>query len=74
MSRLLTLLYICSYQQSSYIPIKPDYSDILDITAYFTGDLQGQNGHDAAAERIAANAREWSDKHDRMTDMSCYMF
>ncbi|WVQ78122.1 hypothetical protein IAT38_000203 [Cryptococcus sp. DSM 104549] len=58
-----------------YIPVKPDYSDIFDILAFFEGSPGGSiPGHDDLARDIAANAREFTEDQWRHEDMQSFMF
>ncbi|GAA5893823.1 uncharacterized protein JCM6883_003648 [Sporobolomyces salmoneus] len=69
------------HHSTSYIPIKPDYSDLLDVSAYFIGqpDRDGlgshnHHDHDLEAKKIALRGREWANEHFREVDMAAYMF
>ncbi|GAA5950283.1 hypothetical protein JCM21900_001101 [Sporobolomyces salmonicolor] len=57
-----------------YIPIKSDYSDLLDVAAFFIGAPDGTGAHDQLAKRLAANGKTWADTHWREADMAAYMF
>ncbi|BGP24815.1 glycosyltransferase family 90 protein [Rhodotorula toruloides] len=57
-----------------YIPIQPDYSDLVDVAAFFIGAPDGTGSHDAIAKRIAAQGKKWSDEHWREVDMAAYLF
>ncbi|GAA5858013.1 hypothetical protein JCM1840_001002 [Sporobolomyces johnsonii] len=57
-----------------YIPVKSDYSDLLDVAAFFIGAPDGTGAHDQLAKRLAANGKTWADKHWREADMAAYMF
>ncbi|KAJ8294136.1 Beta-1,2-xylosyltransferase 1 [Rhodotorula toruloides] len=57
-----------------YIPIQPDYSDLIDVAAFFIGAPDGTGSHDAVAKRIAAQGKKWSDEHWREVDMAAYLF
>ncbi|KAK4053911.1 hypothetical protein OIO90_003748 [Microbotryomycetes sp. JL221] len=52
-----------------YIPLKVDYSDLFDIMAFFSGDLDGNDGHDDLAKLIADQGKEYTQKHWRYADM-----
>lgn len=53
----------------SYIPMKVDYTDFFDIMAFFAGDMDGKNGHDALARQIGQNGKEYAAKFWRFADM-----
>lgn len=53
----------------SYIPIKVDYTDLFDVMSFFSGDLDGRNGHEEMAMKIAAAGKEYTAKHWRYQDM-----
>jgi hypothetical protein len=57
-----------------YIPLKIDYSDLYDLMAFFSGDLEGNNAHDDLAKTIAYNGRDWTRDHWRWEDMQTYAF
>lgn len=57
-----------------YVPIKIDYSDLFDVMAFFSGDLEGRNGHEEEAKKIAAAGKEYTAKHWRYEDMEVYFF
>ena len=56
---------------SSYVPIKSDYSDLLDISSYFIGqpDDQKSGNHDLLAKKLALRGQKWSQEHWREVDM-----
>lgn len=54
---------------ASYIPIKVDYTDLFDVMAFFSGDLDGRNGHEELAKGIAEQGKEYATKHWRYEDM-----
>ncbi|KAG9092621.1 F-actin-capping protein subunit alpha [Ceratobasidium sp. UAMH 11750] len=59
-----------------YIPIQADYSDLYDTLGFFMG-VPGANqtpGHDDMAEKIAAHAREFSERYWRWEDMQVYVY
>lgn len=58
----------------SYIPVKIDYSDIFDVLAFFSGDLDGRNGHEALAKAIAVQGKEYAKKYWRYEDMEACSF
>jgi hypothetical protein len=49
--------------------LKIDYTDLYDLMAFFSGDMDGNGGHDELAKQIAANGREWTAEHWRVEDM-----
>ena len=62
----------------SYVPIKPDYSDLCvfcpsvaqltcsyDVLAYFEGTADGQGSHREQAEQLAESGRLWAMDHWR---------
>lgn len=66
------------------MPVRIDYSEcvryfalqigltshsLFDIMSFFAGDLDGKNGHDDFAERIAAQGKLWTDEHFRKEDL-----
>jgi hypothetical protein len=51
------------------VPLKIDYTDLYDLMAFFSGDLDGNGGHDDLAKQIAYNGRDWTEKHWRREDM-----
>lgn len=42
--------------------------------AFFSGDIDGNGGHDDLAKQIAYNGKEWTEKHWRMEDMEVCEF
>ena len=58
----------------SYIPVKIDYSDIFDVLAFFSGDLDGRNGHEDLAKTIAEQGKEYAEKYWRYADMEACSF
>lgn len=54
---------------NSYVPLKIDYTDLYDLMAFFSGDLDGNGGHDELAKQIAYNGKDWTENHWRMEDM-----
>ncbi|BGP16467.1 hypothetical protein JCM10213_007927 [Rhodosporidiobolus nylandii] len=57
-----------------YVPVKSDYSDLVDISAFFIGLPDGTGSHDHLAKRIAAQGKKWAEEHWREVDMAAYMF
>ncbi|KAM0753101.1 hypothetical protein T439DRAFT_378824 [Meredithblackwellia eburnea MCA 4105] len=57
-----------------YIPVKVDYTDLFDIMAFFSGDLDGKNAHEDLAKAIARQGKEYTAKHWRYQDMEAYFF
>ncbi|KAI9639228.1 uncharacterized protein MKK02DRAFT_29333 [Dioszegia hungarica] len=59
-----------------YVPIKVDYGDLMDVMAYFTGDLTPSkaNGNDTAGRLIAEAGQEWAATHWRQEDMTAYTY
>ncbi|GAA6061952.1 hypothetical protein JCM10212_001994 [Sporobolomyces blumeae] len=57
-----------------YVPIKSDYSDLVDVSAFFIGAPDGTGSHDHLAKKIAARGQKWSKEHWREVDMAAYMF
>ncbi|GAA6028212.1 hypothetical protein JCM8097_006919 [Rhodosporidiobolus ruineniae] len=57
-----------------YIPLKIDYTDLFDIMAFFAGDLDGRNNHDALAKQIADNGKDYATRFWRYADMEAYFF
>lgn len=58
----------------SYVPIKSDYSDLLDVSAFFIGGPDGSNAHDLLAKRIGLQGKKWADEHFREADIAAYLF
>ena len=57
------------FRSRSYIPIKVDYTDLFDVMAFFSGDLDGEDGHDYLAKAIADQGKSYTAKHWRYQDM-----
>ncbi|KAG8881877.1 hypothetical protein FRB98_004070 [Tulasnella sp. 332] len=58
-----------------YVPIKPDFTDIYDIMAFFKGDIDGVGqGHDAMADVLARAGHKWQLTMSREEDMLAYVF
>jgi hypothetical protein len=57
------------FHNNSYIPLRVDYTDLFDIMAFFTGDLEGRNAHPELGKQIADNGKEYADKYWRYADM-----
>lgn len=53
----------------SYVPIKSDYADLTDVSAFFIGAPDGTGSHDSLAKKIAANGKKWAEEHWREADM-----
>jgi len=66
--------FAASAHARSYVPIKPDYSDLYDVLAYFEGTADGQGSHREQAEQLADSGRLWAMDHWRREDMAAYMF
>jgi hypothetical protein len=58
----------------SYIPIKIDYTDLFDVMAFFSGDLDGQNHHEHLAKQIADNGKDYTERFWRYEDMEACKF
>ncbi|KAG9026087.1 Glycosyltransferase Family 90 domain containing protein [Tulasnella sp. JGI-2019a] len=58
-----------------YIPIKPDYTDVYDVMAFFKGDIDGiGQDHDAMADVMARAGHKWQFTMSREEDMLAYVF
>ncbi|GAA6014928.1 hypothetical protein JCM11491_002359 [Sporobolomyces phaffii] len=57
-----------------YVPIKSDYSDLVDVAAFFIGAPDGTGAHDLLAKKMALRGQKWSHEHWREVDMAAYMF
>lgn len=57
-----------------YVPLKVDYTDLFDIMAFFSGDLEGRNGHEDLAKLIAWQGQQYAAKFWRYQDMEAYFF
>lgn len=57
------------FNNNSYIPLRVDYTDLFDIMAFFTGDLEGRNAHPDLGKQIADNGKEYADRYWRYADM-----
>ncbi|WVQ86753.1 hypothetical protein IAS59_000468 [Cryptococcus gattii] len=63
-----------------YIPLKPDYSDLYDIMAFFVGPLDDaghidySKGHDYLAQKIGNAGQKFALEHWSWVDMQAYMF
>lgn len=55
-----------------FVPMDNRFTDYYGIMDYFIG-YNGQGGHDAAAEKIAAEGKEWAEKVLRKEDMEIYV-
>ena len=52
-----------------YIPARIDNSDVYDLMAFFTGDMDGKYSQDALAERISDNGHDFVKHHWRYEDL-----
>lgn len=59
---------------SSFVPVKVDYTDLYDIMAFFSGDLNHEHGHEELAKRIAQQGKEFANKYWRWEDLEAYTF
>ncbi|GFZ45243.1 hypothetical protein JCM24511_02969 [Saitozyma sp. JCM 24511] len=63
-----------------YIPLKPDYSDVYDIMAFFVGPVDDKGivdealGHDHLARKIGEAGQRFALEHWRWVDMQAYTF
>ncbi|EIW66773.1 hypothetical protein TREMEDRAFT_70041 [Tremella mesenterica DSM 1558] len=63
-----------------YIPLKPDYSDLYDIMAFFVGpvdedgNVDESKGHDYLARKIGEAGQRYALEHWSWADMQSYMF
>ncbi|OXB37464.1 hypothetical protein LQV05_003545 [Cryptococcus neoformans] len=63
-----------------YIPLKPDYSDLYDIMAFFVGPLDDaghvdfSKGHDYLAKKIGKAGQKLALEYWSWVDMQAYMF
>ncbi|KYK60789.1 Lipopolysaccharide-modifying protein [Drechmeria coniospora] len=55
-----------------FVPMDNRYSDFYGIMEYFLG-YQGTGSHDAAAEKIATEGKEWAEQVLRKEDMLIYV-
>ncbi|KEY73837.1 hypothetical protein S7711_03132 [Stachybotrys chartarum IBT 7711] len=55
-----------------FVPMDTRFGDYLGIMEYFLG-YQGRRGHDAAAEKIATEGKQWAEKVLRKEDMQIYV-
>ncbi|PNY27463.1 Beta-1,2-xylosyltransferase 1 [Tolypocladium capitatum] len=55
-----------------FVPMDNRFSDYYGIMEYFLG-YRGQNNHDHAAEKIAAEGKEWAEQVLRKEDMLVYV-
>lgn len=67
-----TLVIVCRYTSRiapwvHYVPVQISYADLYDALAFF-------REHDAAAERIAREGKEWSRNFWRKEDMAAYLY
>ncbi len=56
-----------------FIPMDNRYTDWYGIIEYFLGYGGSVRGHDSAAERIASDGKEWTEKVLRKEDMQIYV-
>ncbi|KAK5135613.1 hypothetical protein LTR08_005093 [Meristemomyces frigidus] len=57
-----------------FVPMDNTFSDVYGIMEYFVGNAgMGVGGHDAEAERIAREGREWAERVLRREDMRVYV-
>lgn len=83
-ARILTILYshLVNYRYTGriqpwlhYVPIKPDFTDIYDIMAFFKGDIDGVGqDHDTVADALARAGHKWQLTMSREEDMLAYVF
>ncbi|KIY64389.1 glycosyltransferase family 90 protein [Cylindrobasidium torrendii FP15055 ss-10] len=57
-----------------YVPVKNDYSDLLDSLVFFRGGLDGRGRHDEEARKIADAGKKWAADFWRPEDMTAYNF
>ncbi|KAK8858562.1 hypothetical protein IAR55_002791 [Kwoniella newhampshirensis] len=63
-----------------YIPLKPDYSDLYDIMAFFVGpvdeagNVDTTKGHDRLAQKIGEAGQRFALDHWSWVDMQAYTF
>lgn len=61
-----------------YVPVKNDYSDLVDSVVFFRGlglgAEEGGGGEEELAKSIAKEGRDWSLKYWRKEDIVAYMF
>ncbi|WRT67758.1 uncharacterized protein IL334_004730 [Kwoniella shivajii] len=63
-----------------YIPLKPDYSDLYDIMAFFVGpvdeagNIDTTKGHDYLAQKIGEAGQKFALEHWSWVDMQAYTF
>ncbi|WWC70776.1 uncharacterized protein I206_104727 [Kwoniella pini CBS 10737] len=63
-----------------YIPLKPDYSDLYDIMAFFVGpvdeagNIDNSKGHDYLAKKIGEAGQKFALEHWSWVDMQAYTF
>lgn len=55
-----------------FVPMDNRFSDYYGIMEYFLG-YQGHHGHDATAEKIATDGKEWAERVLRKDDMLVYV-
>lgn len=57
------LLSLTLRLNSSYVPVKVDYTDIYDIMTFFRGTPQGEGAHEDLAAKIGLAGKEWARDH-----------
>ncbi|RDA91824.1 hypothetical protein CP533_3651 [Ophiocordyceps camponoti-saundersi (nom. inval.)] len=55
-----------------FVPMDNRFSDYYGILDYFLG-FKGRDGHDAAAQKIASDGKEWAERVLRKEDMLIYV-
>lgn len=55
-----------------FVPMDSRFGDFYGIMEYFLG-YKGQNGHDAAAEKMAMDGKAWAERVLRKEDMQIYV-
>ncbi|OAA57793.1 Lipopolysaccharide-modifying protein [Cordyceps fumosorosea ARSEF 2679] len=56
-----------------FVPMDNRFTDYYGILDYFLGGPGGRGAHDAAAERIAMDGKEWAERVLRKEDMEVYV-
>ncbi|KAF9450836.1 glycosyltransferase family 90 protein [Macrolepiota fuliginosa MF-IS2] len=58
-----------------YVPVKNDYSDVVDVMVFFAGEPGGgKGGNEELAKEIARAGKEWSLGFWRREDLTAYWF
>lgn len=57
-----------------YVPVQMDLSDLHDSLMFFRGGLDGKDGHDDLAKKIAYAGKLWTQTYWRKEDMTAYLF